>query len=441
MPLIHSFVNIFAGGRSETKVFLFVVYTILLFLIYKIVKNKKPLKEFKWKWFGVSLVGLYLYGVFLHIAYTKILGVSITDFIITGNNAEISSSTLPHTHVAKGIVGIVLSKLGYADLTKVDAGSAYIGFIPSILFYIGSILLLVVLAQALWYFASSYYSKIKDKNARQKIFLILGYAILSFSIIKTSIDGGILNYGFYIGALFIWVFYKRESGGLDQKYYYLLTFLALVFLVTNLLIIDIDPNLSLTLAGLVSITLLYEIILYLSEKNIRLQFLIPIVLIFLGSWWQAGARDLDIYNYGQNIVESGQYFYSYDKDSNEIVKKDLEKNSSIHNIIKDMGKNESYLPVTVPGITCMEKAPAQIVTMDLLTKEPIKNNIIGQKDFINFVNKTSVLYGKYWRTNFVINMNPCLPEPLSVVDGMIRKSGIDTYIIINPIFDDEPINL
>jgi hypothetical protein len=420
---------------------LFVTYLITLFLIYKIIENKKPLKSFKWKWFGISLGSLYLYGLFLHVIYTKILGVKITDFIITGNNGEISSSTLSHTHVAKGAVGIILSKIGFTDLAKVDAGGAYIGVIPNILFYIGSILLLIVLLQVIWYFASSFYSKIKDRNATQKFFLIIGYAILSFSIIKTSIDGGLLNYGFYIGAFFVWAFSMREKNKFNLNYYYIITFFSLLFLVTNIFMADIDPSLALLLAELASIILLYEIILYLTKEKVRLQFLIPIIFIFLGSWWQAGVRDLDIYNYGENIIEPGQNFYIYDKDKNEVIKKNLEKDTSIHNIIKSIDKNESYLPVTVPGITCMEKSYPEEVSMDVLTNMPIRNKVIGQKEFITLKSEESIIYGKYWKTNFHIYMNPCLPEPLSVIDGMIRKSGINTYVMVNPIFYDQFNNL
>lgn len=441
MPLIHSFVNIFAGGRSETKVFLFVVYTTILFLIYKFLKSRKSIRGLNLKWSGLSLGALYIYGLTLHTIYSKILGVKITDFIITGSNGEISSSTLSHTHVAKGIVGIILSKFGFVDLAKIDAGSAYIGLLPSILFYIGFILLIVVLTQSIWYFVSLYYLKIKDKNIRQKIFFILGYAILSFSIIKTAVDGGILNYGFYIGVLFIWAFINREKGKFNINYYYLLTFIALLFLIANLVIVRIDPSLALLLAGLASITLLYEIILYLSEEKIRLQFLIPIIFIFLGSWWQAGVRDMEIYQYGQNIIEPGQNFYTYNKNKNEIEKNNTDRGLLIHSIIKSINENESYLPVTVAGITCIEKSYYQELSMKLLTKEPIQKEIIGQKDFIYFEKKKSIQAGKYWETYFHIYMNPCLPEPLSVVDGMIRKSGIDTYIIVNPKFNDESNNL
>ena len=309
------------------------------------------------------------------------------------------------------------------------------------LIYIGFIFLMLVLIQALWYFASSFYIKIRGKNNRKKIFLILGYAILSFSIIKTSIDGGFLNYGFYISGLFIWAFLKREKNGFKQKYYHLFTGFALLLLISNLLVIKADPGLALLLAGLSSLILLYEVMLYLSEEKIRLQFLIPIIFVFLGAWWQAGTRDFDIYNYGQNTIASNQAFYFYNKDKKEVEKKIEDNEVLIHEIIAGMDKNESYLPVTVPGITCMEKSPAQNVTMDLLTKEPIKNKVVGQKDFINFNNQSSLPYGTLWRTSFVVNMNPCLPEPLSVLDGMIRKSGINTYIIVNPIFNDESNNL
>lgn len=440
MPLIHSFVNIFAGGRSETKVFLFFIYAIVIFLLYKFLKNRN-LKSFRWKWFGVSLISLYLYGLFLHIFYSTSIGIKITDFIITGNNAEISSSTLSHTHIAKGFIGILLSKLGFSDLTKVDAGVAYIGLLPNILFNIGSIILIVVLIQAIRYFVSSYKKILINKNIRQKVFLILGYIIISFSIIKTSIDGGLLNYGFYISTLFIIFFIMREKGRLGINHHYLIVLFSIIFLITSIFVNSIDQSLGLLLSELAAITLLYEIILYLTEEKIRLQFLIPVIILFLGSWWQAGIRDLEIYNYGQNIIVTNQAFYVYDNDKKEVEKKIENNEVSIHKIIEGMGKNESYLPVTAPGITCMEKSPAQTVTMDLLTKESIKNKIVGQKDFINFNNQPSIFYDKYWRTGFVINMSPCLPEPLSVVDGMIRASGIDTYIIVNPIFNDEPNNL
>ncbi len=435
--ILHSFVNIFAGGRSDTKVFLFIAYLVVLLLFYKLVKNYKFIKNLKWKWFGYSLGGLYLYGLFLHIVYIKILGLKITDFVITGNNGEISSSTLSHTHVAKGFVGIILSGFGYSDLSKIDAGGAYISLLPNILFYIGSIVLIFVLIQALCYFVSFFYQKILNKNVRQKLFLIAGYIIISFSIIKTSIDGGLFNYGFLVGCLFVWLYILREKGKFTMARYYIVATLSLLFIIISLCINNVDPGLGLLLASISSLSLLYEIILYASEEKIRLQFLIPIIILFFGSWWQTSVRDRSIYDYGQIVVEPTSYFYTYDKDKKEVVKNTIKNNLSIHDLIEKMNENESYLPITSPGLTCMEKSSAQELSMSLLTREQIKNTIVGQKDFISFNKRNSTQNGKYWVTDFNVSMNPCLPEPLSVIDGMIRKSGIKTYMIIKPIFYDE----
>jgi len=209
--IFHSFLNIFAGGRSDIKTIIFFTYLLFLSILYLICKNFH-LNKFKWKFFGISILLMYIYGFIIHVIYMLSNNLNITDYVITANNGSISSSVFYHTHIAKSIIGEFFNLFNKNDFQTIDAGSAYLGFFQSPIFIFGLLVLLTLILEAVYYFITSFRFFLVNKNIRQKIFLILGYAIISFSMIKTSIDGGILNPSFILGVIFILLYIFEEKG-------------------------------------------------------------------------------------------------------------------------------------------------------------------------------------------------------------------------------------
>lgn len=383
---------------------------------------------------------MYLYGLLLHIYVVFSRDISLTDFFIVGNNGEISSSTIWHTHIAKGVVGQILSFFDKTQLQTMDAGGAYVDIVPGSIFMFGSILFSILILQAIFYFYSSFRLLIINKNKRQKIFLIIGYAIISFSLIKTSINGGIFNSSFFIGAFFIMLFILREKGESITKYYYLLSAIGAMLIAMSLYIDSLRYGNGLNIAYIATLLLLYNIILYGSEEKIHLKFMILYLVLFMSGWWVASVRDRDIYNYSIKILPAGQQIYTYDEKNKEIKVSNVEQTKSILSLSKELSKNITYMPIAAPGITCMVQAPDNKFLVVLSTLEPVSENIPTSSRYLRIKNNSSSLKGKNWNTTLTVFVNPCLPEPLSVIDGELKRNGLNYYILINPTFYDASNN-
>ena len=432
---IYSFVNIFAGGRSEVKALLFLLYLCLLTILYFLFRNNN-FRNFKWIYFTIGILCLYIYGFILQISYTLINNFSLTDFVITGKNGEISSSVIYHTHIAKGILGQVFSFFGKTQLMTMDAGGAYIGFFPSYVFLFGAILLVAVLLQTIIYFVSNFKKFTEDKNNRQKFFLIIGYAIISFSLIKTAIDGGVFNQAFYLSIIFIILFVLQNKGKLNINFYYFLAFIGISLVALSIYIDSFMYGNGLVVAYVSVLLLLYTILLYGIEKKIRLQFFIPLVLLFSISFWVSGVRDRDIYNYSNIVLHEGERVFVYNKENREVEILNIKETGTIADVSKKVEKNITYMPVTVPGVTCMERAPFEKVSATLVLDKPLLSKISTTSKYIVINNGNSTLIGKNWHTDLNIFINNCIPEPLSVLDGELKKNNIYNYILLNPSFYD-----
>ena len=353
------------------------------------------------------------------------------DFIITGNNGEISSSVIYHTHIAKAFIGQIFSIFGKNQFQTTDAGNAYIGIFPSPIFFIGSIILTFLILQAVYYFSTSFRELLINKNKKQKIFLIIGYAIISFSIIKTSVDGGILNPSFILGAIFIFLFVLREKGKLLNNYYLFFILISILFLFLGLFFYPLVYNkIYLWISVFTALFTLYSFIFYLSEKTINFKIIISLLILFMLGWWQNSFQDRDIYLYSKKIIKEGQKIYIYNSNKNGIDIIENKKAQSILDFSKEIDKNITYLPVMIPGINCVEKSD-QINFSFLLITRSIPN-FTNYSDFIEIKKGLAIPVGDKWKTSISFLVNNCTPEILSAIDGELRNNKIDNYLIVNP---------
>jgi len=432
--IAYSFVNIFAGGRSEIKTFLFIFYFLLLILLSFACKNYH-FKALKWKYFGANLLIMYLYGLILHLAYVISNRLALMDIFIVGNNGELSCSSLWHTHVAKGVVGEFFSWFGKIQFSKMDAGGAYLGTIPDWIFSLGLIILIVLVIQAVLYFITFLKETLKDKNKRQKIFLIIGYAIFSFSLIKTSIDGGIFNRGFYISLIFVILFILREKGKNITHYFYLLSTVGLLLLVASYTgILKYGDFWEIT--STIALLLLYNFILYGSQKKIKLPVLIWFLILFSAAWWVYSARDRHIFDYAKISLPAGEQVYFYNDNRQEIENFIIPKKQTIKELTKKLDKNLTYFPISVRGITCSEKKQPTKFFIDIISSNPINKDDFTSSGYLQINNESSIALKNKWRTKLSIMENRCFIDKLSILDGELRKSGINNYLLINPMFYD-----
>jgi hypothetical protein len=433
--IFHSFVNIFAGGRSEIKTIIFLVYILFLSAIYLTFKNLH-LKNFKWRFFCIPILFIYIYGFLLHLIYLLSNNLKITDYVITGNYGSISSSVFYHTHIAKSIIGEFFNLFNKNDFQTTDAGSAYLGFFQSPIFIFGLLVLLTLILEAVYYFISSFRLFLINKNIRQKIFLILGYAIISFSMIKTSIDGGILNPSFILGVIFILVYIFEEKGKLNINYnYYLVAGFSALFISIYFSLTPYN-EIILNISSAISLLLLYIFILYGTQKKVNLLFLVSFFIIFMLGWWQASVRDRDVNDYSNLILQKGQEIYIYNDKSKEVDSLIIDEFKTVSLLSKQLNKNITYMPISIPGISCLEKTKHQNISTVLITNIPIHSNTFTPSRFIEIKSQDSIYVNGNWKTAIKIIINPCTPELLSTIDGYLQNSDINNYLMVNPSFYD-----
>ncbi|MFA5131557.1 MAG: hypothetical protein WC467_04010 [Patescibacteria group bacterium] len=422
--LLHSFINIFADGYSDMKAFLFLPYLGLLTLLYLIFKNKK-IKHLNWRYFGATLLIIYLYGLALQIFYSLINKIQLTMPIITGGNGQFSYSSLWHTQILKGSIGII-----FPHLKNVDAGGAYLGVFPNIIFWIAFILLIIALSQALIYFISSFQEVLKGKNTRQIIFLIIGYALLSFSLIKNSIDGGFFQPALLIGAWFIVLFILREKNK-GSIFYYINAGIALLLMAINLYFNQRAYGSGYVFIQAAAIVALYNLIFYGSAKKIKFLVLGAFILIFFGAWHLYSYRDLGVYNYGKKLIPADREAYFFNPESGSVESLKSDKAQQISELAKKFNINLNYLPISVPGQTCNDKLPLKRITLTLISKKSISRNLFPQSEFLKIVSLPSVQSGDNWKTNFILYKASCTPDLFSLLNSTFISRGIDTYAFYN----------
>lgn len=434
--ILHSFVNFFAGGRSEIKTILFFLYLTLLIFLF-IFFREVYFKRIKWVWFITSLFLMYLYGFLLHLFYFLSNNLKITDFIITGNNGEISSSIFSHIHISKVVIGQVFSFFGKNQFQTLDAGGAYINIFPSWIILGGSFLLTILIFQALYYFISYYKIFLINKNKRQKIFLIIIYGILSFSLIKTSIDGGIFSPSFILGLIFIIILIFREKQKdkiININFYYIAIYFGIILILFNLYFSpSVYYNFSVSIT---SLFLLYTFILYMSEEKINSKMIFFILILFIAGWWQTGIRDRELNEYSKIPLNIGQKIYTYDQINKDVVVLKVENIESVGVFTRKLNKNLTYLPVAIPGITCMEKSKPENLYFTLVSDLKPPKDMLSHSNFLEIKNKNSILFKNKWYTDVNVLIDPCTPEILSVIDGFLYKNNIKKYLIINPLSYD-----
>jgi hypothetical protein len=421
-------VNIFADGYSNIKTILFFVYLLGLGLIYLLFR-KKQFKKLKWWYFSITILTMYFYGLFLQVFYTISNNLPWGRMYVTGNNGEISLSSILHSHISKAVIGVI-----FPHLNNIDIGIAYLNSFPGWIFLFGSILLLIILFQVIIYFITSFRIILQDMERRSVWVYIFAYATISFSLVKTSIDGGIFHPAFLVSFIFLIIFILQNKNKLPNYHYYLSAFVALILLFINRQLNHLAYGSGVIFIQAAALILFYNLVLYCGEKKIIFWKLGLFILLFLVGWRLHASHDLGIYKYSKISITSGNNAYYYNKNKEEISLLKAVPGQTILQLSKELNKNIYYLPVAVSGKTCRDDLAPRKIRITLITEKFINKNFfinsVRQSD-LSIYNNESSMSGKNWRTELIIHRESCLPEGVSVIDGILRKNGINTYIYYN----------
>ncbi len=429
--ILHSFVNLFAGGRSDSKSILFLLY--LLVLVGFLFVSKRFVCKLPLWWGGISVGCLYLYGVISHLWTLSLYRLPLTSFVITGNNGEISSSSIFHIHEAKGIIGYVLSQFGVSTLSTTDAGGAYVHLLPAWWFVVGAIFLAMSLFFSLYY-SGVFYQRYLLSQKKGLIAGMLLYAVASFSFVKTAIDGGLFTPSLLavcIGLSFFYLYSKRKNIHLFALGIIILSIVCILFS----LAFPSQPYVVVLMQAVSTVLLMGTLTFFVYSPSQK-KYLGFFVVLLLCSWWVASDRDRAVFSYGQTRIEQGESFFSYSSTLHRVIKtiEQEKEGSTISSVAQSQRKNVSYAPMSIPGKTCFEFGQPQKVDLLLKTLVPFRSM---NTPFV-IMNVTASSQNRAWIDSVVTaTVAPCTPEPLTIINDMITQQGISQYAIVNPLFYDE----
>lgn len=437
---VHGITNTFAGGRSTSKVYAFLLYLAVLFLIaifsskFKLLRSKNLDKKI----LIYSIGSLFLLGFLGLLYFFNKYGFVITDYVATFHNNEFSSTSIAHNHIGKGLIGYILSFFGYSHFEFIDAGHAFMGLMPRWFYILFGVNLLVSLIYTFIVF-------ITESSKRDiRILYILLYAILSFSVLEHTFDGGLFDPRVPI----LYILFAILLFGIPKKKIrpIILVFIlstALSFVYFKFKVISDEDTLKRIVLSIVSYFGVFIIPLILLHRKFERRtvwilyiFSFTLVLPFLFS-----IDNLKTYRSARIDTESS-YLAIYKTDK-EVPFKILDKYGdlilyevppgkfkNLGEMINNYGLLDNILPATVPWVTCFPMGLPRSLNFVLETNQPLTRlkyeSKFVQADFLPISD-----FKNMKRYQGKIEMNGCLPRFVNVLEEVIKSLGTKTFILTN----------
>ncbi len=460
--IIHNLINLYASGRSLVKVDLFLWYTCFLAILGIFLPRIKKLGDanLSTKWLLVSVTASLIYNLTLLLVFFHKWGFKINSYVLTFHNGELSSTRLLHNHVMKGVNGTLLNFFGAASQENADTGFAYLGMMSQIWFWIGSILVLVSLVLLVWKFI-----ELHKQQTQFKPLFIVTYSIVSFSLLKNMLDGGLLNRETPI-ALTALIFIlllssnKRSGDGDKQKVSYWLA--TLPILIYGLLVTMFHYLADISIASLpykflkntIYASLIGALIFWqqASWKKIdRLKFWLGVGLTifciallsrplegsietYLNSRRIIGTQGaiVSLYNppnYARSNPEDWKLIEKIgDLTYYEVHPQDPTK---INELLTNNNLLANALPIQIPGVTCPSDHGKNPITFTLLTEQKLLDDN-SQHQFGNITKITPIgTQNSLQKYQVEMELEGCTPRIIMTVEELLESRGINTFFITN----------
>ncbi|QQS22961.1 hypothetical protein IPM19_00085 [bacterium] len=444
--LVHELVNLFASGRSIAKIFGFFLYTAMLCLL--LIQPLRPKFEYLKTLTGVILA-TYGYGLLVHIILIKNLGLKLTDFVIIFNNQELSTTTIKHIHVLKGIIAAALQWLGVGVLENVDGGLAYIGLIHPIILVVGLFLVGTSFSGMVLLFLHKYKELFKNQTpGRWQVLYVLLFSIVSFSLVKNFIDGGILNREtpFALAALLFIMFpidpTRYTKRGILWRLSPVLGYFVIVSLINLSQGLPWSEQWALIFQGLTLGALLGSMLYYLAIRKVNRGGILLIIMCALLLYWPV-SHAKNMYRTANKPISEGPAYVGVLKEVRsehyelieqiedlKIYEYKTEEPFTVQQLIDKNNLLDNIGPVKVPWYNCLPMNEYKESTFDLLTVQPIKDRVANSRFIDLAFNEQGMV--KDWHSYKVrMAMRPCGPRPLNIIERLIQKSGAQTFFISN----------
>jgi hypothetical protein len=441
---IHSLVNIFAGGRNEIKTFLFLAYAILLTLLTKI-KFKKQIIKLKDKLiFIIPVIAGFLINVLSYIIFVKQNGLSLISWHVVFSGMEESSTSLLHNHVLKGGIGYIFQLLGINYFENMDAGTVFINTMPKLIF-IGEIILVSFL---IFWAISFFIKKIQTVNDKIKPLFIIFYAIITFSIIKNIVDGGLFNNETFVSLAFlIGLLFNKKRWVKYLKIFVLIAYPLAILVFYLLGFFNVAGNTTGVLVNNLIIFVVYASFLFTFEyyftKPLNRQGILLLILTSLMVFFVA-YNDLTIIGYRLTTITDndpaivGVYRDITDPEYTKVstigrlkfYQISPGKEINVNEILKKYDLKDNFFPLSFPYRNCFPNGPRNTFIYEITVKKPIdpdqwqNNDVIIKSELINSV-------GDNYRYNITMYVSPCLPRVINIIEQVWQSRGFDLFIISN----------
>ncbi len=453
--VIHTLVDVFAGGRSSVKVDLFFVYVILLSTIALVLGKGEILSQLKIRnfWVLLSVLATFTYSTALMIVFYRHWGLDISDFVVVLHNGEVTSTMLLHNHIMKGFNGWVLHWFGMAGQENLDAGYSLLHLLPNTYYLVGGVFFAVAAVFLILKFVELY----KKQQGHNLLFIVL-YSTVSFSLLKNMLDGGVLNRETPLalaGLCFILLWTT------PAKFKDIYKVLAWSF---SPLAVYLGVILILWQAKLIAI--------YIFTATIFPMILFVVLLLTLAWWWVMGfnaksrvgavlllcsivsfyfpiSNSVETYLGSRRVLSSEGAFVALYKNpevqpaqQSTWVAQEQFNNLTVYQFlpIQPARINEvltsnnlvpNYKPITIPGYNCLPVLGTRSLSFTVSSPNQMNTSPttgrFGRLSMIKELPKVNKLY----QYRVTVDFSACTPRILNIVQELLRSQGREPFFITN----------
>jgi len=431
----HELVNIFAGGRSYSKVLALGAYVILLTLVsigslffktdFKI--NSKRLVKI-----GLAIVmsaNLTLL-VYSYIKYK----LDLLAWHVFVNGDYFTSVSLAHNQLGKVVVAKIISLFG-GQFSNLDYGQALLAFLPSGLIWFYTTLLIILFLCFLVFFWQ-YLQQVKSK-----IVYLLIFAISSFGIFKNLLDGGIFSAEFLLAlGWFSFVFLYKPLN--IKRRVVVVSLYALISTILIIIVNNAQMNWPFFIFYVGAYNALFLFIYQLAQRKffsfrprlfyelLVLYLVVVGIFVYKSSWpyWQYHAQQTttaETWLVVQNEMPTGELVANC---NNYYLYSIQQPTIKYQRLLQDYDLLDNYFPIQGFYTDCFPRADYQHYEFQVVSENDFQETNFAEVARVRQRSKEQQINGyKYY---FDIYLHPCLPNKTRIINQLLNQAGLEKYIIL-----------
>lgn len=429
MEYIHILIDFFANGKSEMKVYLFFVFLIIIILTKKISKNTLKKTNNLRKIIISLMIILYSLNLGSFLYFYKLNDITYFSSIYVYNNNEVSSTNILHNHTLKSPIGFLLYKVGLNPVQEyVDTGYAFTPFFSNVFLYLVLILLLIFVLCIILY----------AKKEKQTFIQTIIFSIVSFSVIKNILDGGVFH-NEAILAITCFLILLTNNSIYDRKKQQINLIIFLIYITLGTYIAFMVSE-QLSARGnvflenfMIKFLFFFPLILLYYKNQIKTKLVIfaslPIIILVCNQYLllikdKYQKEITEVFNSQQIVVYAKKPISNtinveseIDLGNTSIVKGYLKKNTKESVLIKELGFEYNFMVYGLPYVSCDY---SEFNTYDYITRLNYQNLTLDHE--LLKIHKIDNLFSV--KTNACLNITP------GILTEVFKKNNINSIILI-----------